>query len=220
VKVALMGASGFVGTRMVEMFHLGGLGEIRPIVRSFGSLARLARFDLECKMADALDELALEEAFAGCNFVVHAVHGQLDVVKESISPSYRAACKAGVNRFVYLSSASVHGQAPMPGTDERSPLSDRQPQQYNNLKVGPRDRWISGIANEMRRGTSYLVEGGDGICNSIYVDNLVHAIQLALMADGADRETFLVGDTETVTWAEITPPHLSRQIEARRQSGH
>jgi nucleoside-diphosphate-sugar epimerase len=211
------------------MFYLGGRGEIRPIVRSFGGLARLARFDLDCKIADAADEQALVAAFTGCDLVVHAVHGHPDIVEGSISPSYRAACAAGVKRMVYLSSASVHGQSPAPGTDERSPLNDRQPQDYNNRKVraeqrllkerergavevvilrpgivfGPRDRWISGIASELLRGTAYLVNGGTGICNSVYVDNLVHAIHLALTADNADRQAFLVGDSETVTWVQL-----------------
>ena len=229
MKVALMGASGFIGSRMVEMFHLGGLGKIRPIVRSFGGFARLARFDLDCKIADAADERALTAAFAGCDFVVHAVHGHPAIVESSIPPSYRAACAAGVKRLVYLSTASVHGQAPAPGTDERSPLNDRQPVDYNNRKVraerlllrerareavevvilrpgivfGPRDRWVSGIAQELLRGTAYLVSGGTGICNSIYVDNLVQAIHLALTASHADREAFLVGDAETVMWAEL-----------------
>jgi nucleoside-diphosphate-sugar epimerase len=224
-----MGASGFVGSRIVEMFHLGGLAEVRPIVRGFGSLARLARFDLDWRLANACDTAALVKAFEGCDIVVHAVHGHPDVVQGSIIPTYRAAYAARVKRIVYLSTASVHGQAPVPGTDENSPLSDRQLQDYNNRKVraerillkerergpveivilrpgivfGPRDRWISGIANEMLRGTAYLVNGGTGICNSLYVDNLVHAIYLALTASNADREAFLVGDAETVTWAEF-----------------
>jgi 2-alkyl-3-oxoalkanoate reductase len=229
MKVALMGASGFVGSRMVEIFHLGGLGEVRPIVRGFGALARLARFDLDYKIADAADERALMAAFAGCDFVVHAVHGHPAIVEDSIKPAYRAACAAGVKRLVYLSTASVHGQAPAPGTDERSILSNRQPVDYNNRKVraerlllkerargpvevvilrpgivfGPRDRWVSGIAQELLRGTAYLVNGGVGICNSIYVDNLVQAIHLALTTSHADREAFLIGDAETVTWAGL-----------------
>jgi nucleoside-diphosphate-sugar epimerase len=229
MKIALMGGSGFIGSRMVEMFHLGGLGDILPIVRNYGGLARLARFDLDCKIADAFDEGALLSGFEGCKLVVHAVHGHPDVVEGSIAPSYRAACKAGVKRLVYLSSASVHGQAPACGTDEQSPLSDCQAEDYNNRKVraerlllkereggttevvilrpgvvfGPRDRWISGLAHELLRGTAYLVDGGAGICNSIYVDNLVHAIHLALTASEADGEAFLVGDAETVTWAEL-----------------
>jgi nucleoside-diphosphate-sugar epimerase len=122
----------------------------------------------------------------------------------------------------------VHGQAPVPGTDETSALRTDQPFPYNNAKVraerqfqalrkrgtvelvmlrpgivfGPRDIWISGIARQLSQGTAYLVDGGRGICNTVYIDNLVHAVRLALEAP-VDGEVFLIGDSETVTWAEI-----------------
>jgi nucleoside-diphosphate-sugar epimerase len=224
-----MGASGFVGSRVVEMFHLGGMGDIRPIVRSFGSLARLARFDLEYKIANALDQKDLVNAFEGCDFVVHSVAGNPEVIEGSISATYRAAEAAGVKRIAYISSASVFGQAPSKGTNDSTPLSDRQDQPYNNWKVraerkllkerdkgnvevvilrpgivfGPRDRWISAIAADLVRGKAYLVNGGTGICNSIYVDNLVQAVHLSLTAKAADGEAFIVGDAETVTWRDL-----------------
>jgi nucleoside-diphosphate-sugar epimerase len=232
MKIAVLGASGFVGSRVVEMLALSEEREqVRPVVRSFGGLARLARFALDWRMADATDETALVRALEGCDAVVHSVMGTFATIERSIAPSYRAACRAGVKRMVYLSTASVHGQAPPVGTDERSPLSDRQATEYNNCKVraerlllaerkrgdteavilrpgivfGPRDRWVTGIARDLRSGTDFLVNGGLGICNTIYVDNLVHAIRLALVATatGADREAFLVGDSESVTWADL-----------------
>lgn len=229
MKLAVMGASGFVGSRILEMFHLGRRAEVRPIVRSFGALARVARFDLDWRLADARDQDALTAAFEGCEFAIHSVHGQPDIIEDSIGPTYRAAQKAGVRRLIYLSSASVHGQAPAPGTDEKSQLSDHQAEDYNNRKVraerllikerargsvevvifrpgivfGPRDRWISTLADELLHGTAYLVEGGKGICNSIYVDNLVQAIGLGMTVEKADGEVFLVGDREEVTWVEF-----------------
>ena len=47
---------------------------------------------------------------------------------------------------------------------------------------------------------------GRGICNSIYVDNLVHAIYLAATQPTIDREIFLLGDQECVTWADLYRP--------------
>jgi nucleoside-diphosphate-sugar epimerase len=73
---------------------------------------------------------------------------------------------------------------------------------------GPRARWTAGFADDLLAGRAYLVGDGDGICNAIYVDNLVHAIHLASTADAAavDREAFLVGDAERVTWADLYAP--------------
>jgi nucleoside-diphosphate-sugar epimerase len=232
LKIGILGASGFIGKRTVEMLSLETTNEVRPIVRSSESVERLARPDLKSYIADALDEAALGAAFADCDVVIHAVVGNPLLIRKTISATYQAAQNAGVRRLVYLSTASVHGQSPSPGTDESSPLSDRQSLAYNNAKVqaerkllelrangstevvmlrpsivfGPRDRWTTEFANALSAGTAYLVNEGKGICNSIYVDNLVHAIRLATTASDADGEAFLVSDRERVTWADLYRP--------------
>jgi nucleoside-diphosphate-sugar epimerase len=137
-----------------------------------------------------------------------------------------------VRRLIYISTASVHGQAPEPGTTERSPVSDRQPIEYNNAKVqaerrllrlhargtvqlvllrpgivvGPRSYWVSSFADALLQREACLIDGGRGICNSIYVDNLVYAIQGAMTNPAADGEAFLLGDRELVTWADLYRP--------------
>ncbi len=55
-------------------------------------------------------------------------------------------------------------------------------------------------------GQAYLINAGRGILNGIYVDNLVEAVILAAAAPAADRQAFLVGDAETVTWADLYGP--------------
>lgn len=234
MKVALLGASGFIGSRIVEVFHLEGWCEIKAIVRQFSSLARLARFDLEWQLADATNQEQLAAAFEGCEAVVHAIGGDARVILETIAPVYRAAA-AKVRRIVYLSSASVHGQAPAPGTTEETPLSDHQLLPYNNAKIhaerlwvrcqtqaapgavevvrlrpgivfGPRSRWTGGLARDLLAGRASLIAGGRGICNSIYVDNLIEAIRLALTKPGIGGQAFLLGDAEEITWADFYAP--------------
>jgi len=231
-RVAIVGANGFIGSRAVEMLHLGGNAEVRPVVRTVQGQATLSRFDLDCRIADACDETSLSAAFKACDTVVHAVAGAPATILKSITPAYRAAERAGIRRLVYLSTAAVHGQAPPPGTDENARLSDRQPVAYNNAKVraerrlkslrsrgsvetvilrpgivtGPRSAWISQFAADLLAGTACWLDGGKGICNSIYVDNLVYAIQLALTAAAADGQAFIVADEETVTWADLYRP--------------
>jgi len=232
LRVAVLGANGFIGGRAVERFHLAELAEVRPVVRSLDGLARLARFDLDGRVADAFDQAALRTAFAGCEAVIHAVAGDRKTILGTVEPTYRAAQEAGVRRLIYLSTASVHGQAPAKGTDEDSPLRTRQPLPYNTAKVlaerkvqrlrdngsvelvilrpgivfGPRSYWITHFAENLLAGTAYLVNRGRGICNSIYVDNLVHALHLAMTVPEADGHAFLVGDQELVTWADLYRP--------------
>ena len=228
-KIAILGASGFVGRRLLEWFHLTNSAELRPIVRNYSSLASLSRFDLDWRIADACDEVALAAAFSGCDYVVNLIAANPDIIVRNAAISYRAAETAFVKRMVFMSSASVHGQAPSPGTNEASLLHTSHVFPYNNAKViaerklfglrnsgsvelsilrpgivyGPRSRWIRDVADQLLSDTAYLVDGGMGICNSIYVDNLIHAIELAISLPDADRNVFLVGDLERVTWLDF-----------------
>lgn len=232
IKLGIIGANGFIGTRAVEAFHLGKFCRVIPVVRQFQSLARLSRFSLDWRIADATDEASLAAALTECDAVLCATVGNTDHIVGSAAAIYHAACRSGVKRLIYLSSAAVHGQCPALGSDETSPLSTSQPLEYNNAKVraearlqrlrekgdceivilrpgivyGPRSRWTAGIADQILTGTACLVEDGKGICNSIYVDNLLEAIKLALTASNVDRQCFLVGDRETVTWQDLYAP--------------
>jgi nucleoside-diphosphate-sugar epimerase len=238
--IAVVGANGFIGSRLVEMLHLEGATPVRPVVRRASALASAARFALEGRVADALDTSALRNALAGCDAVVHCVAGDAKTIVKSAEAVYTAAEAAGCRRLVYLSSACVHGQSPVPGTDERSVLSDRQPIEYNNAKVraeralrtlrargrlelvvlrpaivfGPRSQWIAGFADDVLAGRAHFAGDDSGVCNSLYVDNLVHAIRLAIESPRADREAYLLGDEEAPTWRELYRP-FARALGAR-----
>lgn len=232
MKIAVIGANGFIGTRVVEMFHLGARHAVVPVVRRAMSLALPARFALDWRLGDALDVASLAAALAGCDAVVHAALGDPRQIEAMPAVLCAAAAAARVPRVVYLSSASVHGQAPEPGTTEATPLHCHHSLIYNNAKVraeraffrgctrhrltgfalrpgvvfGPRSRWIADAAAGLRAGRAGWLNGGRGVCNSIYVDNLVGAIHLALIAPGPGGEALLVGDAETVTWRDFLGP--------------
>lgn len=231
-SIAIVGANGFVGNRAVEMLHLSGQAHVRPIVRRASAAALPRRFDLDVRVADAGDRAAMAAALEGCDVVVSAVAGDPQTIVGAVAPVYRAAEDTGVRRLVYLSSASVHGQSPTVDVDEDSPLSERQPMDYNNAKVraerllaelrragrvetvvlrpgivfGPRSQWVGGWADELLAGEAYVVNGARGACNSIYVDNLVHAIGLAATSERADGRTYLLGDREKPIWRELYGP--------------
>lgn len=237
MKVAIIGAGGFIGARLVEMFHLGGRHTVVPIVRRPSGLALPARFALDCRIGDALDVASLTTALAGCDAVVHAALGDPRQIEAMPAILCAAAAAARVPRVIYLSSATVHGQAPAPGTTEATPLHDQHALLYNNAKVraeraflagcashhltglalrpgvvfGPRSRWIADAAADLRAGRAVWLNGGLGICNSIYVDNLAEAVHLALVAPGPGGEAFLVGDAETVTWRDFLGP-IARHV--------
>jgi len=229
MKVAVIGASGFIGTRLIESFQLGGGPEVRAVVRRPSSLALPARFSIETQIADALDVDAMARAFTGCTAVIHTALGDPAQIERMPAALCLAAAAAGVRRLVYLSTASVHGQNPAEGTDESSPLNTHQALEYNSAKIraelkffsechrhsivgfalrpgvvyGPRSRWITDLAHDLLEGTAWLYEGGRGICNGIYVDNLVHAVRCCLQATDDAAGVYLVGDGETTTWEQF-----------------
>jgi 2-alkyl-3-oxoalkanoate reductase len=229
MKVAVIGANGFIGTRLVECFHLGGGPEVAAIVRRPSSLALPARFALDMRVADALDADALARGLAGCQAIVHAALGDTDQIRRMPGVLCKAADMAGIRRVIYMSSASVHGQNAPRGSDEGTPLHTGHALEYNNAKVdaersfmkecrkrglqgfalrpsvvfGPRSHWLSSLAEDLRSGRAWLLNGGTGICNSIYVDNLVAAVRACLAAGDGAGGAYHVGDAEVVTWRDF-----------------
>jgi 2-alkyl-3-oxoalkanoate reductase len=224
-RIAVIGAAGFIGSRAVELLRDGGRHHVVPVVRP-------GRGGATCVEADARDEKALMIALRGCDAVLSSIAGDPDTIVGSVEPIYRAAERAGVRRIVQLSTSAVHGQAPALGTDERSPLSLDQPFAYNIAKIraeqrlqalresgavevvmlrpgivyGPRSRWIASFADQLLAGRAQLFDRGEGICNAIYVDNVVHAIERAIAAKVPPAEAFLINDAGLITWRALFHP--------------
>jgi nucleoside-diphosphate-sugar epimerase len=216
VTVGIVGANGFVGNRAVEMLHNAGI-TVRPIARRADSLQPFSSMGLNGYVANAFDQSALKEAFTGCDVVIHSVLGSPGLIRGSVRPTYQAAQQSGVRRIVYLSSMIVHTSAPAKGTTEATPPIKYQPRfpthiakidaeqrllkmrQTGDVEVvifrpgivfGPQSRWVVELANQLLQGTAYFIKDGSGICNTVYIDNLVHAIHLSLEKTGIDGEAF------------------------------
>jgi 2-alkyl-3-oxoalkanoate reductase len=231
MRIGIVGASGFVGNRAVEMLAADG-NEVRSIVRSAASLERLSPQHLDGQIANCFDRSSLETAFAGCELIIHSILGSPGLIRGSILPTYQAAQRAGVRRIVYLSSMVVHTSAPALGTTEATPPITNQPFPTHNAKIaaerqllqlrqqgevevtifrpgivfGPRSRWVEDLADRLSQGQPCLLDGSRGVCNTVYVDNLIHGIRLALSNPAADGEAFFVGDRESVSWYEFYQP--------------
>uniref|UniRef100_B8HV77 NAD-dependent epimerase/dehydratase n=1 Tax=Cyanothece sp. (strain PCC 7425 / ATCC 29141) TaxID=395961 RepID=B8HV77_CYAP4 len=231
MRIGIVGASGFIGNRAIEMLQTTG-HEVCAIVRSTASLERLEQQDVETKIASAFESDALQKAFQGCEVVIHSILGSPGLIRGSVAPTYQAAKTAGIRRLIYLSSMTVHRSAPAPGTTEASSFVEPQPFPAHAAKIdaerklmklrqqgavevvifrpgivfGPRSRWVIDLAHQLSEGTAYFVNNGKGICNSVYIDNLVHAMQLALTVPEVDGEAFFVGDREQVTWFDFYRP--------------
>jgi nucleoside-diphosphate-sugar epimerase len=229
MKVAVIGADGFIGSRVVESFHLGGGPSVVAVSDHPSRCALAARFTVDIRAADALDAGSLTGAMQGCGAVVHAVRGQPGDLKRLATTLCRAAADAGIKRVVYLSSASVHGPNPPPDTDEQSriptaSLDDTAREQLaaerqvltecRRLSVaayalrpgvvyGPRSPLVAEIAAALRDNRMKPTERDAALINSIYIDNLVAAIRGCLRAKEGAGQPYLVGDAERITWRDF-----------------
>jgi 2-alkyl-3-oxoalkanoate reductase len=218
---------------MIESFHLGAGPSVAAIARHPAELTAAARFAVDLRVADFLSIDSLARSFSGCSAVVHAARPTPSEMKRVTSTLCRSAAQAGVRRIVFLSSADVHGPCPAPGTNEKSPLprahgtqhpfeptgalalAERQflseCRQLNlagyvlraGITFGPRSDAIASLAVALENERACLLQHGAGICNSLYVDNLITAVRLALKAKSGAGSTFLVTDAETITWRDF-----------------
>ena len=67
--------------------------------------------------------------------------------------------------------------------------------------------WTLRILNDLARWRVILVDGGAGLANAVYVDDVVQALLLAARREAARGEEFLIAAAEPVTWKEFYGRH-------------
>jgi nucleoside-diphosphate-sugar epimerase len=140
-----------------------------------------------------------------------------------------AARNAGVSVFIQLSSVMVYGfrypdlvaeDGPLRGEgnpycitkieSEAAVMQLHDPDRFDVIIIRPGDvygpgslPWVVRPLDLMRRGMFALVDGGRGIMNHVYVDNLVDGVLLAAeQPDRAGGLAFNITDGEATTWRE------------------
>jgi nucleoside-diphosphate-sugar epimerase len=226
--VAVLGAGGFVGARLLEMAALGGHTDIVPVVRNFRSVARSANLDVSHRIADTSQHESLVRAFDGCDAVVNLTVGATSEIVRTTENIHRATRAAGARLLIHISSATVFGEierpdlpddAPpraghwMPYAREKGRAEDFLRARMGDSEVtvvvlrpsliwGPGSPWVLGPASEIIRGTAYLVGGGAGICDLMYVDDLVRSIHAVRAHPAPTSGFFHVADDVTPTWRD------------------
>ena len=231
-RTLVTGATGAIGSRLVEVAAANGeLDRLRCMVRSYRSAARIMRFTPEIVEADLDDRRSIDRAVSGCQAIVHLALGS-HPARETRSLA-EAAQRAGVRRFVHISSAAVYGRAlptsieelqegtPMARTGE--PYADGKAAAERALSrcaarglptvvlrppivYGPGTQWSPEIIDGLHAGALPVVLDG-GWCNLVYVDDLVSAIGRALSEDSALGETVFVTDGSPIPWNDFILRH-------------
>lgn len=138
------------------------------------------------------------------------------------------AAAAGVRRVVHVSTMAVHGRALPAVLTEETPLcfsgdaygvSKAEGEQVAfargrelgvevsalrpTLVYGPRaPLWVLSYFERVKNEQVALIDGGEGLANLVYVDDLVDAMWLAATMPAAAGEAFLISGAAPVPWHE------------------
>lgn len=229
-KILVTGATGFIGSRLCEMLSLEFRVPYRAMVRDFSRAARIARLDAELVAGDMLDAASLARAVEGCDAVVNLAHGDDESAQKQTTQLIDACTRAGVRRVVHISSMAVHGPSPTLDvlTEATAPI-ERWGEAYSDAKAaaeavvvaagkrgaletvvirptivyGPYSFFVTPIVHDARGGKISLIDGGRGLCNAVYVDDVCEAIMAAIQRDDAVGEVFLINGDTRMTWGEF-----------------
>jgi len=242
VKVLVTGASGFVGSRLISRLVVEGF-DVRATYRR---VAPPSRAGLEAwPLPNLDDEGSLEKVVAGCDAIVHLAalaHQQgsranrlpdfLAVNAEGTRLLARAAARAGVGRFIFVSSIAAVCTRSVTPVDDRTPSRPTDPYGRSKLEgeraliaelneavtdwciLRPPLIYGPGNPGNMRRLLGLIEHGWPLLLGSIrnrrsfaFVDNLVDALVTVLRHGRSVRSTFVFSDG-----SDLSTPELIRAL--------
>jgi nucleoside-diphosphate-sugar epimerase len=221
--VFVTGGSGFVGGHIVRRLIEHGY-RIRMLVRR--APASESHPSVEVVVGDLTKPATYDPALPGSVAVIHAaLTDSLSNDVEATAALRDRSAKAGVRKFLHLSTISVYGNPP-DGTITEDTLPMLVDDPYARTKLAIEDMlrepsaipevvilrlgcvygpgggwWTEGLLNLMRRGRLIQVDGGSGIANLIHVSDIGTIILHLLTFPNASFEIFNVTDGMPVTWS-------------------
>ena len=226
--VAITGATGFIGGRLAE--RLIEQGAIVTCLMRGDPTPRLQCLGAELYKIDITNEDAVRARLKGIDWIFHCAYDSDDIEWNfKALRSLIASCRHNHwRRFVHVSSFVVY-DLPSEGELTEEAVGTTATSGYAHIKreletelldavqreglpativqptivYGPFCRpWTIEPADMLINGTVVLPDRGEGICNAVYVDDVVDAMILAANNSGTVGQRFLISG-EPVTWAEF-----------------
>ncbi len=230
-SVLVTGATGFVGSHLVEVLAEAGVG-VRALVRRTSRTAALEALGVERVEGALEDPASMARAAAGTDVVFHLAaltraRNRDEFFRanaEGARSAARAAAEAGA-RLVFLSSLAAAGPSP----DGRRVVESDPPRpitQYGRSKLageeacnsvggalevvvlrapavyGPRDRDLFRFFSMAARGVIAMPAGPERWLQLIHVRDLARALVCAGQASRPGR-LYHVADTRAYGWTEV-----------------
>jgi nucleoside-diphosphate-sugar epimerase len=230
--ILVTGATGFIGGRVCERLVQAGFKNVRGLVHDFSHAPRVARLPIELRQGDLMSPNSVRDALADCKIVFHLGLGPGPGIAGGTRNLLKAASDAQVERLVHISTTSVYGLKPAANATTEEARVRPTGNEYSDYKlaaertvqyfmrrglpavilrpsivIGPYSHWSIGVIHQLRQGNYQLIDQGNGLCNTTYVDNLVDAMLLAAQKQEAVGKIFTITDGERVTWGDFVRAH-------------
>jgi nucleoside-diphosphate-sugar epimerase len=217
MKIAIIGAGGFIGSRIVESLHLGDSPSVVALGRRAATLAGAARFAIDTRVVDALDADALAGAIGDCRSAVSTIRPAAADVKRAAAALSRAAARAQLRRVVLLSclpplapeGRDSAAEGDMAAAAERQFLADCRRSGVDayvlraGFVYGPRSPMIDAIASDLRDECAWWPGEHDSAIDAVYVDNLIAAIRHCLKTKSLAGRSYHVRDGQPEHWQTL-----------------
>ena len=225
MKIAVTGSGGFLGSRFVDLY-----GKENNVIKlRSGQEVDLYTYQLN-------NYKSIERCLEDIDVLIHCAFDH--TYKHNLiglTNFIKAGEVQNIKRLVFLSTVSVYDPYFQGTLSEQSPYSKlRDP--YTKEKIllesvieglkpsfevvilqptivyGLGGNWTQYAFNVCRHASISLPEKGAGICNAVYVDDVVSAMYKSINTSLTDRVTkLLISGDSNITWGEFYSSHCTTQ---------
>lgn len=227
-RLAIIGASGFVGSALTEyaLDHTDLI--VTPFCHSTGGASRLAHRGLQTLQLDLLERVRVEAALQEFDYVVNCSRGNKRLMLDGLANLLEASRRAEVKKFIHLSSVAVYGDPPHPSSTSEDAPTEPASGSYGAVKlaqdekvqraaskglnavilcppniVGPYSDYLTDIIHSIETRRFRLLDGGEHPVNIVDVNNLSACVLCALTADVTDGHRWFVCEPSAITWRQF-----------------
>jgi len=226
-KVLVTGGSGFIGRRLVATLVQSG-AEVTALGRTRHSAAALSDVPVRFVQGSLADAAAVRAAVAGQDIIFNLAYDFRQSAAANIAAfeTLVSAVEAeGQARIVHTSSIVVYDDWPGGTVSESSHMDRPGGSPYRRAKIAMERRlmagtrpaailqptivwgagsslWTDGFAEALRVG-AVVVPEPEGLCQGVYVEDVVQACLRTASLPDLGRERFIVNGTEPFPWSAL-----------------